>query len=74
MSPLVNLVTPEQLYSLIDWKNVDIQITIPGYDPSLGFLLSSPAFVPLQPPPTTTTNNHHREQSNRIDKPFRFSR
>ena len=67
MSPLVNLVTPEQLYSLIDWKNVDIQITIPGYDPSLGFLLSSPAFVPLQPPPTTTTENKATESTNHLD-------
>ncbi|KAI5960276.1 hypothetical protein KGF57_001947, partial [Candida theae] len=40
----VNFITPEELYQLIDFKKVDVTKVIPGFDPSAGFMLTSPAF------------------------------
>ncbi|KAI5965513.1 hypothetical protein KGF57_000779 [Candida theae] len=40
----VNYITPDELYQLVDFKNIDVAKVIPGFDPSAGFILSSPAY------------------------------
>ncbi|KAI5961680.1 hypothetical protein KGF57_001614 [Candida theae] len=40
----VNYITPDELYQLVDFKNIDVTKVIPGFDPSAGFILSSPAY------------------------------
>ncbi|KAI5959462.1 hypothetical protein KGF57_002100 [Candida theae] len=40
----VNFITPDELYQLIDFKTVDVTKILPGFDPSAGFMLTSPAY------------------------------